>query len=141
MTKRKLAAAICHIEGKKSQVAMGNMMETLTAIENYFAAMRVYENPDHVDIALCKAESEMIKRVIKIAAKAKKKMVKSPMGEALIKLPAMVAMLRMGVEETSLVNLAKSGKYCNMVGDSIRSVTVADAPKYRLFPTFSTPFK
>lgn len=73
MTKRRLAAAICHIEGKKSQVAMGNMMETLTAIENYFAAMRVHENNVSV---WCNAEAVMAARIEKTAIKAKKKLEK-----------------------------------------------------------------
>ena len=35
------------------------------------------------------------------ASNAKKKIVKSPIGEALIKFPAIVAILRIGVEETN----------------------------------------
>ena len=40
---------------------------------------------------------------VSVASSARKKTVKSPMGEALMKLPPMVAMLRMGVDEISVV--------------------------------------
>ena len=71
---------------------------------------------------------------------AKKKMVKSPIGEALIKFPPMVAMFRIGVEEISLTYLLKSGKILWMSVDSWRSVTVAAAPMTILFPSFFMPF-
>jgi hypothetical protein len=37
MTKRKLASNLCKREGKKSQVAMGDMMEALTVLQTAIA--------------------------------------------------------------------------------------------------------
>ena len=52
----------------------------------------------------------------------------SPMGEALTKLPASVAMFRIGVDETSFRCVYRSGKIDCITVDSSKSVTVADAP-------------
>src|SRR5688500_6134530 len=67
-------------------------------------------------------------------------MVRSPIGEALIRLPPTVAILRMGVEETSLIYAAKLGKYCCITGDSLNSVTVAEEPMVHRFPSCDMPF-
>lgn len=74
MTKRKLAAALCKLEGKTSEVSMSNMMETLTVLENYFAAMRIHENS--YTLIDSQAEQAMRDRVDKIEMKARKKLAK-----------------------------------------------------------------
>ncbi len=62
------------------------------------------------------------------ASNAKKKMLMSPMGEAFMRLPAKVAILRMGVEEMSLMYLSRSGNECRINSDSTNSLAVMDAP-------------
>ena len=64
----------------------------------------------------------------------RKKIVKSPIGEALIKFPAMVAMFRIGVDETNFIILLniRENDLEKLVIQS-RSVTVAEAPMIHLF--------
>ena len=66
MTKRKLAQAIAKIEGKKSEVAIGNIMEVLTILEELQAQQFVDGSTAIVDA--------IDTRIYKLIDKKRKKM-------------------------------------------------------------------
>lgn len=50
MTLRKLASQLCKLEGKKSQIKMGDMMETLKLLTTYIASefiLTMQKNPEN----------------------------------------------------------------------------------------------
>lgn len=60
MTKRKLSVLIAKVEGKKSQVAIGNIMEILTILENLL--LEDIEKQDILDSILGRVNKMYLKK-------------------------------------------------------------------------------
>ena len=69
MTKRKLAVEIAKREGKKSEVAIGNIMEILTVLEHLVAEKWLVNDFDILDKVIDRSEKIRNKLEIKNAKK------------------------------------------------------------------------
>ena len=73
MTKLKLANELCKREGKKSEVARSNMMEVLTAQEEFFADEAIAKYGNGATVFMGDAFEAMKERILKRIGKKLKK--------------------------------------------------------------------